>query len=85
MVVAALLAVAALAATEPATKDEALARFGEPAARIATPDGGERLRWVKAEESVQAGLFVTTVEVDRQGKILRLDRKTVRGPGRTAY
>lgn len=83
--ISALLAVAAVAASDPANRDEALARYGAPAARVATPNGGERLRWVKAEESVLAGLYVTTVEVDRQGKVMRLDRRVLRDRAPAGY
>lgn len=89
----ALLAAATLAsatppdpsAHRPADRRQAMALYGAPAARTPTANGGERLRWVRAEESVLAGLYVTTVEVDRDGKVLRVDRSVLRGPGRAAY
>lgn len=69
----------------PVDRQEALARYGAPAARTPTSGGGERLRWVRPEESLLAGLYVTTVEVDRDGKVLRVDQGVLRGPGRAAY
>lgn len=69
----------------PADRNAALALYGAPAARAPTASGGERLRWVKAEESLLAGLYVTTVEVDREGKVVRAERSVLRGPGRAAY
>lgn len=88
----ALLAAAAFAGgapaeqpSRPANLNEALVRYGAPAARTPTASGGERLRWVRAEESILAGLYVTTVEVDRDGKVLRADRSVLHGPGRAAY
>ncbi len=80
LVVTLLAAAAALASADPAptSRDEALARYGAPAARVATPDGGERLRWAAPRDSVLATMDLTTVEVDRQGKVMRVERRLVK-------
>lgn len=72
-------------ADTPANRTEALSRYGAPAARAATSAGGERLRWVKAEESILSGLYVTTIEVDRDGKVVRLERSVLHPANRTGY
>ena len=85
----ALLSAATLAANGPAdtptNRAEALTRYGAPAARAPIGDGGERLRWVKAEESILSGLYVTTIEVDRDGKVVRLERSVLHPANRTGY
>lgn len=77
------VALAVLPADAPKTRTEAIERLGPPAMRE-TRAGGERLRWIQVEDSLLAGLRVTTVTVDGQGRVTSLKRRWAASPSRAA-
>jgi hypothetical protein len=65
------------------TRDEALRIFGHPSMRQPLADGGERLRWIKADQSLLARLDVVTIDINGGGDVQRVRKETMRSLDRS--
>lgn len=67
------------------TSAQALAQFGTPTLRQPLRGGGERLRWIKLDNSVRATMDVTTVDVDAHGAVVATTHRRVNTNDRAGY
>ena len=59
------------------TSAEAVERLGSPTLRQPLKGGGERLRWIKLDNSLRATMDVTTIDVDARGAVVATSHRRV--------